>query len=588
MSSVLFASLLVVCPSHTSGQQVAPGPSGPDNMGRIVARLIDAQSGSPVTQALLTLRTLDRRALSDSTGTATFMDLAPGAHELVVRHIGYGEQTLTVDVESMVTVIIGVELTPEAVAVAPLNVLIESRPRFLEDKGFYARRAHGVGRYFDPQFVERWNVGTWARADEFVGLIKNMVPRFHGSLLCGGPVTYVDGRRVFDDNGQLGGRPSSELSMMSTYTIGAVEVYSDGFGSPDFALSPDAACGVIVIWTNRWRGRTRELGGADVDLCEPRDPSASTVEGTIRDEFTDVLLPGAHVFVTTYPAGNTRAAITREIISDKNARYRVCDVPEGNTLTIKASTAERSTDEVFVPVEAAYVEYDLAIRLAGPGAVVGRVLGLQTGDPVVAADVRVVGAAARVQTDELGFFSLTDVRPGDYEIEVNHLSFEAITQPVSIVADRTVEMSVSMSADPIELAPIVVTALRDRRLERRGYYERRTRGDRTGQGQFLGAEAIDRRGAATTTSLLGDVAGVRVSCSGRNCVVGSSRGADCRRMNVYLNGTLALRESRGNAISLDELVRPSEIEAVEVYPGASSTPAEFLDGRCGAVVIWTR
>ena len=115
-------------------------------------------------------------------------------------------------------------------------------------------------------------------------------------------------------------------------------------------------------------------------------------------------------------------------------------------------------------------------------------------------------------------------------------------------------------------------------------------GERTGQGHFKDGETIERRRAASASSLVGDVPGVRVTCSGRGCVVGSSRGSGCRRMNVYLNGTLALRESRPSAITLDELVRPSEIVAVEVYASGVSAPAEFLDGSgsCGAVVIWTK
>ncbi len=335
--------------TDTAGQ--AAGEPATNQMGRIIIRLVDGQTGAPVTQAFLRLRTPDRRALSDSTGTATFMDVPPGSHEIVVQHIGYGEQTLTVDVEGMTTAIVGVQLAAEAVSVAPLEVIVENRPRYLEDRGFYARRARGLGKFFDPQFVDRWNVGMWSRASDFVSLLKDMSPRFHASGFCSQPVVYVDGRRVFDDDGRLGGRPSGELDMMSTYMIGAVEVYSDGGGVPDFALDPEAACGVISIWTNRWRGRTRELGGGDVQLCEPSEAGTSTVEGIIRDEFTEVLLPGAHVFATIHPTGNTRAARTREIVSDRNARYRVCDIPPGHTLTIKASTADRTTPEVIVPFD---------------------------------------------------------------------------------------------------------------------------------------------------------------------------------------------------------------------------------------------
>ncbi|RMH14199.1 MAG: hypothetical protein D6701_11515, partial [Gemmatimonadetes bacterium] len=39
-----------------------------------------------------------------------------------------------------------------------------------------------------------------------------------------------------------------------------------------------------------------------------------------------------------------------------------------------------------------------------------------------------------------------------------------------------------------------------------------------------------------------------------------------------------------------DLIRPEDIEAIEVYRGASEVPAEFggSDAGCGAIVIWTR
>ena len=358
---------------------------------------------------------------------------------------------------------------------------------------------------------------------------------------------------------------------------------------PEFAFGPDATCGVIVVWTDRWSGRERQLGGGDVQLCEPSRERTRVVDGIIRDEFTGVLLPGAHVKVTSYPAGQPRAAKTREVVSDREARYRICDIPPDHTLTIQAMTADRETPERDLRLETMRVRHDLAIRVAGPGDLVGRIVDRATGRPMAAADITVQGTRFRTQSDELGYFALDDVLPGDHLIEVSHLGFEAVTRMVSIVADRTVDLRVEVSADPIELEPLVVTVLRDRRLEIRGFYDRRTRSERTGSGFFMDQEEIDRRPAATTSSLLREAPGVRVTCAGRSCDIGSSRGRSCRRMNLYLNGNLAISATRSAGMSVDELVRPSKIAVVEVYSSSASAPAEYSgSGRCGAVVIWTR
>lgn len=588
-TGLLFALLLLILPGPTP---VVTQDTGirPDQMARVIARLVDSETGAPIAQAFATLTSLDRRALSDSTGTIVFMDIPPGEHELLVRHIAYGEQTLTLDIESMTSTVLAVELTPVAIAVEPLEVQIEHRPRYLEDEGFYDRRAVGYGTFFDPQFVERWGVGGWAQGKRFINLLFDFAPRFHPSVigcLGPGPVVYIDGFR----RGQWrspSGSAEALLETMSTWDIGAVELYPSPNGTPDFAFTPDATCGVIVVWTNRWRGRERRLGGGDVALCKPRETDARVVEGVITDEYTGVLLPGARVLATTYPQGKPQSARTREIVSDRDARYRICDIPLDHALTLQAHTAERRTAERTLPLEAMIVRNDIRIRVAGPGDVVGRIVDRDTGRPVPAADIAFRGANVRTQADELGFFVLSGVLPGDHVIEVAHLGFEPVERPISVLADRTVDVRVELSADPIELEPLVVTAVRDRRLEVRGFYDRKMTSERRGTGFFLDPTAIEARPTASTSSLLREAPGVRVTCRGRSCDVGSTRG--CRTLDVYLNGTLAVSSSRGGDMTIDELVRPSELAAVEVYAAAGDAPGEYtgLSGNCGSVVLWTR
>jgi len=562
-------------------------PTDPVLTGRIVARLVDGETGAPVSGALVIVSTADLRSVSDSAGTAVFLDVPPGAHDLAVRRIGYAEQTLRVDVATYSTAVVAIELAPQAVAVAPLDVVVENRPRRLEDIGFYDRRAEGPGQFFDPQFVERWSVGMWADAGHFVRLLHDLSPQFS----CA-PAIFIDGRRAIDGEIVMPSARSREMSMsaLRTWDIGAVEVYGDGAGTPRFAMGE--GCGAaIVIWTNRWRGREqRSLGGGEVELCEPTDPAATTVEGEIRDEYTGVLLPGAHVIATSYHAGQPRSAVTDDIVSDADGRYRVCDLPGGHALTLQVAAAERTGTEEQVAVEGPLVTHDLSIRLAGPGDVVGRVLDRSTGRPVATADIAVTGTSSRARTDELGYFRLDEVLPGDHVVEITHLGFEPVAEMVSVVADRTVDLRVELSADPIALEPLVVTALHDRRLELRGFYDRRMFGERLSQGVFLERADLEKRTLADITSLFREIPGVEVRCSGsRNCRVGSTRRAGCTQMDVYINGSLVIGDSRLDNVGIDELVRPAEIAAMEVYSSAASVPADFtgMTGRCGAIVIWT-
>ncbi|MCG8466892.1 MAG: carboxypeptidase regulatory-like domain-containing protein [Gemmatimonadetes bacterium] len=558
-------------------------------MGRIVARLVDADTGAPIEGAFATLLTLDRRAVSDSTGTLSFLDLAPGDYDIEVRHIAYGTQTIPIEVQGVQTAVAAIPLSQTAVEVEELDVLVEHRPRYLEEKGFYDRQLEGIGTFFDPQFVQRWGIGGWTRADDFIELLLDLSPGL-STCTVGGPQVLIDGQPVFDDDGRRGGRPSTELEMLATYAIGAVEVYSSSQGVPYEALLPGFGCGSIIIWTNRWRGRTRELGGAEIELCEQRETSTASIEGTIRDEFTGVLLPGAHVRATRYPVGRPQAAKSIEVIADKNARYRVCDIPVEHALTLRVSAADREGPELEIPSPRGLVQRDLTVRVAGPGDMAGRIVDRDTGAPIAAADVIVADDGARTQTDADGYFRLDDVPPGDHVVQVAHLGFEPLFETITIVADRTVDLRVEMSVDPIELEPLVVTAIRDRRLEIRGYYDRRLWAERTGLGTFIGDEEIRRRAPALTSSLFREIPGITVECRGtRDCVVKPTR-TGCAQMNIFLNGALALGERRADPVTVDELVLPGEIVGVEAYAGGASIPPEFAgaSGRCGAIAIWTR
>ena len=76
----------------------------------------------------------------------------------------------------------------------------------------------------------------------------------------------------------------------------------------------------------------------------------------------------------------------------------------------------------------------------------------------------------------------------------------------------------------------------------------------------------------------------------RGCPIGSTRNTGCAQLNVYLDGVQVIRAGQSSTdYTIDELIRPVEVAAVEVYPAVSDVPAEFSTmGRCGAVVIWSK
>ena len=154
------------------------------------------------------------------------------------------------------------------------------------------------------------------------------------------------------------------------------------------------------------------------------------------------------------------------------------------------------------------------------------------------------------------------------------------------------------------------------------YFRRR----RIGFGEFISREEIERRGALETTRLLEGRAGIRVAYPHDEVVSGTWIGAivafaRCNefppKINVYIDGqklippgipdisgTKSVFMTQGQASDAGEnekrrriraivgemldRINPADIEMMEIFRGPSELPAEFNDGNCGAISIWTR
>ncbi len=166
---------------------------------------------------------------------------------------------------------------------------------------------------------------------------------------------------------------------------------------------------------------------------------------------------------------------------------------------------------------------------------------------------------------------------------------------------HTTEIEIGLVPEPVAMEPLVATVVRPRRLETKGFYERKYWGELVSGGVFFTAEDIERRLPGRITHMVADVPGIRLGGCGlrlNGCRLYNSRIPDASSsegclMNVYLDGSLVVRRGRiggGSAPNINDFVIPVEIAGVEVYRGPSELPAEFAgsESRCGVVVIWTK
>ncbi len=154
----------------------------PQQSTEIAGRLVDASTGAPIEAAVVAIPALDLSTLSDASGAFRLARIPAGAHTFEIRHIAYGTRISEVRVRGGGPLSLALRLEPIVLDVDPLEVEVEWRPAYLEQVGFYDRKAKGIGEFYDPAFVQRWGVGAWAAAPNLIREIILARGRGGGSL----------------------------------------------------------------------------------------------------------------------------------------------------------------------------------------------------------------------------------------------------------------------------------------------------------------------------------------------------------------------------------------------------------------------
>jgi hypothetical protein len=224
---------------------------------------------------------------------------------------------------------------------------------------------------------------------------------------------------------------------------------------------------------------------------------------------------------------------------------------------------------------------------AAAQAVHGRVLERGTDRPVASAVVELrVGGDVRAQarTFDDGTFVLNVPGAGVYRVAASRLGYESlISADLRIERLDSLSLVIRMLSNAVGLEPV---AARGRRVPARlaGYYQR---SGRARQGHFLNREIIEQARASRTTDLLRRIPGLAFRPTRKGGFAIRGRGG-CEPL-VFIDGmdTSAV----GSTLTIDDMVRPEDLEGIEVY-GSAAIPPEFVrnhtGNECGAVLIWTR
>jgi len=331
---------------------------------------------------------------------------------------------------------------------------------------------------------------------------------------------------------------------------------------------------------------------------EPDCGDRAVLRVVVLDEVGAIAIPTATVVLRWTETDQVRRPLRQEVASDGG--LVLCAPPDARRATLWAEFGDVSSEESVVGItRGALHEVELRLRTGSvtTGRLIGEVRDAMTDRPVVAAAISVVGGTAMTETNRRGVFILSGVPVGVHELAVRHLGYAPLEHTVAVLRGVTTEVEIGMAPQPVEVAPIVAVATRSRRLEIKGFYERKYWGELIGGATFLTEADIERRRPMFISHMIADEPGIRL----RNCrlrrgscqlvnIRASSRMAGGCPVRFYLDGTPVRGLGGRMGESIDDLVRPQEIAGIEIYVSASSLAAEFggSTSQCGVVAIWTK
>jgi hypothetical protein len=215
--------------------------------GRVVLEGAPSNAGSRVEVV-----GTDLIAMTNERGEFSIRNLPSGTHVLLARHLGFGAETVPVDLSSREAKRVTIKL-PKFVAVIDPVVVTARRAASLDKVGFSQRQRSGMGHYLGPDQIQSIHPNV----------LTDVLRRVPGLRVTYGPdgedvtssrgTTSLTGsggcvQYVVDDMPWQSMTPGDVNNFVNGPEIVAVEVYA-GPGAPPQYQRGMQDCTIVVIWT---------------------------------------------------------------------------------------------------------------------------------------------------------------------------------------------------------------------------------------------------------------------------------------------------------------------------------------------------
>ncbi len=213
---------------------------------RTISGTVVDQQGTPLAGALVEFVSAQRRVASDSVGHFRLDAMPTTSVQLRVRHVGFDEQTVTVDAApSDQTTIIFVKLERAAtvlqeVNLGPLIATVDTTDALL--RGFYVRsKTSHMGHFVTEQRIAELQPAFTSDALRNVPGVTVRPARIGNEVRIRGcaPLVWVDGTRAKGAQVDDIARPRD---------VAGIEIYDSLSGVPAEFTDRSATCGTILLW----------------------------------------------------------------------------------------------------------------------------------------------------------------------------------------------------------------------------------------------------------------------------------------------------------------------------------------------------
>jgi hypothetical protein len=191
-------------------------------------------------------------ALTNEKGEFTLRNLPSGSHVLLARHLGFGAETVPVDLSSREPKQVTIKL-PKFVAIIDPVVVTAKRVASLDKVGFTQRQRSGNGFYLGPEQIQRLRPNYLTDILRTVPSLRisygpdgETVSSSRGvsSFSGGGCVQYY-----VDDMPWQSAQPGDINNFVNGSEVVGLEVYQGSSTPAQYTRAMQGDCTTIVVWT---------------------------------------------------------------------------------------------------------------------------------------------------------------------------------------------------------------------------------------------------------------------------------------------------------------------------------------------------